>query len=177
MDVLSVAVFREEGLSLPRVTVGSDGFISLPLLGPYQASGKSPREMEQHLEVLLGARYLREPNVAVNVLETASHVVTVEGQVETPGIYSFQPGTRLSGAIALASGPTRVADAANIAIFRHNEEGLAIAKFDYRAVQAGRTIDPLLQPGDRVIVGTDSLSQFWQDVLRSLPVFALFTQI
>jgi len=54
---------------------------------------------------------------------------------------------------------------------------MTVAKFDYRAVQQGTMIDPVLQPGDRVVVGTSGLSQFWQDVLKTIPVFALFTNV
>ena len=52
-----------------------------------------------------------------------------------------------------------------------------VAKFDYRAVSQGTMIDPVLEPGDRVVVGTSGLSQFWQDLLRALPAFGLFTNV
>jgi len=177
MDVLSVTVFQEEDLSLESVTVSSDGTISHPLLGQLTAAGKTPRVFGEQIETALGERYLRYPAVAVNLLEAASHQVTVEGQVETPGIYPFQPGTRLSGAIALAQGPTRVARQTDVAIIRSLPEGMAVARFDYRAIQSGAMLDPVLMPGDRVIMGTDGLSQFWQDVLRAVPALGLFTQI
>ena len=64
-----------------------------------------------------------------------------------------------------------------MAIFREAPQGLTVAKFDYRAVQQGTMIDPVLQPGDRVVVGTSGLSQFWQDVLKTLPAFAIFTNL
>jgi polysaccharide export outer membrane protein len=35
-------------------------------------------------------------------------------------------------------------------------------------------IDPVLEPGDRVVVGLNNLSQYWQDILRTLPAFAWF---
>lgn len=177
MDVLRVTVFQEEDLSLDSVTVASDGTISLPLLGSVTAAGKSPRLFAEQLEAALGERYLRYPDVAVNVTDTASHQVTVEGQVESPGIFAFQPGTRLSGAIALAEGTTRVARQSDVAIIRTLPEGMAVARFDYRAVQSGTMLDPVLMPGDRVVVGTDSLSQLWQDALRAVPALGLFTQI
>jgi hypothetical protein len=34
----------------------------------------------------------------------------------------------------------------------------------------------VLQPDDRVVVGTSSLGQFWQDLLMTIPAFALFTR-
>lgn len=176
-DVLSIRVFREPDLSLDEVTIANDGLISVPLVGSVLASGRTVREIETLIEQELGTHYLRNPDVTVNVLRYESHVVTVEGAVETPGLYPFQPGTRLSGGIAMAEGMERAADPGQVVVFRRTPEGMQIAKFDYRAVRAGTMLDPVLRPGDRVIVGTDGLSQFWLDLLRSLPAFALFTNI
>ena len=176
-DVIDIRVFREEGLNLNRVPISATGEISMPLVGTVTAAGQTVPQLEAQLERLLANRYLRDPDVAVNIVEYQSHLVTVEGGVETPGIYPFQPGTRLSGAIALAEGPDRTADTNQIAIIRTVAGGMQIAKFDYRAMQEGTMIDPVLHPGDRVVVGTDSLSVFWQDLLRALPAFGVFTSL
>jgi len=64
-----------------------------------------------------------------------------------------------------------------VAIFRETPDGLMVAKFDYRSVRQGTMLDPVLAPGDRVVVGISGLSQFWQDLLRALPAFALFTNV
>lgn len=176
-DVLSVNVFREAPLSVDQVIVGPNGSISLPLLGSMQAAGLTPEEFQSRVEDALGARYLRDPSVAVNVVSYGSHLVTVEGAVGNPGLFSFTPGTRLTGGISLARGPSRVADMEEIAVFRDTPEGMMIAKFDYGAVRAGTMLDPVLQPGDRIVVGKDGLSQAYQDLLQSLPIFALFTRI
>ncbi len=176
-DVISVTVYREADLSLSDVTIGPDGEIAMPLLGAVPAAGQTAEQLAQQIEAGLNARFLRNADVAVNVVNYASHRVTVEGAVQTPGVYSFLPGTRLSGAIAMAEGPTRVAAREEIAVFRETPDGIAIAKFDYGAMQAGTMLDPVLAPGDRVVIGTDGLSQFWQDLLRTLPAFALFTNV
>lgn len=174
-DVLTVRVFREPDLSIEQVPISADGEISLPLIGPVEVAGQTPMQLEMHLEELLAERYLRVPDVMVNVMRYGSHLLTVEGQVEAPGVYEFAPGTRLSGGIAMASGPTRVSDLREVAVFRETTEGLQVAKFDYQAVRGGQMLDPILRPGDRVVVGTDGLSVFWQDFLRALPLFALFS--
>ncbi|MDE1467465.1 polysaccharide biosynthesis/export family protein [Aurantiacibacter sp. D1-12] len=174
-DELRVTVFREEALSLESVIVSADGTISLPLVGPYQAAGKTMAQIETEIEAILGERYLLRPDVAVNILDYGSHLVTVEGQVTEPGVFQFAPGTRLSGGISLANGLTRVADRRDVAVFRQTAEGLQVARFDYAAVSAGRMIDPVLQPGDRIVVGTDGLAQFYQDALRAVPVLGIFT--
>lgn len=176
-DEISVTVFREEELSVPVMIISAEGRISAPLVGEVQAAGMTAQQLEQHLEQLYDARYLRSPDVAINVLKYGSHLVTVEGAVKKPGLYPFNPGTRLTGGMSLASGPERVADVRDVAIFRQSEQGTMVAKFDYAQVRAGTMMDPVLQPGDRVVVGTDNLSQTWQDILRALPAFGLFTQL
>ncbi len=35
-------------------------------------------------------------------------------------------------------------------------------------------LDPVLEPGDRVVMGTDGLSVFWEDFLKALPAFGIF---
>jgi polysaccharide biosynthesis/export protein len=112
--------------------------------------------------------------VSVNIAEYASHLVTVEGAVEKPGVYVFQPGARLSTAVALASGPKRTAKTSQVAVFRESPQGIMIAKFDYGQVRQGTMLDPVLEPGDRIIMGTDGLSVFYEDLLKALPAFGVF---
>lgn len=173
-DVISVSVFREEGLSLGSVPVSSTGDISFPLLGPIEVAGLTAAQLETRLEALLNERYLRNPEVTVNVVNYGSHRVTVEGSVAGSGVFSFPPGTRLSGGIALAGGISRIGDEENVAIFRETPDGIAVAKFDYRANQNGLVMDPVLQPGDRIVVGLDNLAQIWQDFLQILPTLGFF---
>ena len=176
-DVLSVQVFREPDLSRDEIIIASDGSISLPLLGEVDAVGLTVNELETYIKSQFGSRYLRDPEVSVNVKEYRSHQVTVEGAVKQPGLYDFRPGTRLSGGIALAQGTVREAKISEIAVFRDMPGGKEVAKFDLAAMRAGTMADPLLRPGDRIVVGTDGLTQLWQDLLRALPAFGLFTQL
>lgn len=176
-DALSITVFREPGLSLERVAISAEGNVSVPLAGSFRAAGLTLTELEFDIEQALDNAGLKRPDVSVNVVEYASHLVTVEGGVKSPGVYAFQPGARLSTAITLASGPNRVAKLGQVAVFREAEGGTAVAKFDYREIRRGTMIDPVLQPGDRVVVGISGLSQFWQDFLRALPAFGIFTNI
>lgn len=176
-DVISVTVFREAELSAEALTIGVDGTVGLPLLGSVEVAGLTASQVASRIETQLGSRYLRDPSVAVNIVSYGSHRVTVDGEVERPGMFEFLPGTRLSGGISMAEGPTRVAQIREVAVFRETPDGMAVAKFDFRQVRAGTMLDPVLQPGDRIVVGTNGLSQFWQDLLTALPAFALFTRI
>lgn len=176
-DIVSVTVFREPDLSVQNVPVGADGMLSLPVVGTLKVDGMTTRQVETTVTQKLASATLTNPQVSINVMQFGSHVVTVEGSVEKPGMYPFKPGTRLSGAIALAAGPSRVAKLKEVAVFRQRPDGIAVAKFDYGQVRLGTMMDPVLQPNDRVIVGTSGLSQFWQDFLKTVPAFALFTRL
>lgn len=175
-DIISITVFREPELSMASVRVGVDGRVSLPLVGGVEVAGLSTSEAEQRLTERLMAVGLREPSVSVNIADYVSHLVTVDGAVSQSGVYQFQPGARLSSAIALAGGLSRVAKSDVVAVFRTEEDGIYVAKFDMRQIDQGLMLDPVLAPGDRVVVGTDGLSQFWQDTLRAIPLFAIFGQ-
>ncbi len=176
-DKISVNVYREPDLSLEEVAIGLDGEVGLPLLGNVAAANMTTAELAGDVARRLRAAGVKDPQVAINLTDAASHRVTVEGGVEDPGVYTFQPGDRLSSALAQADGPTRVANLKEVAIFRETGGGISVAKFDYHAVSQGAMIDPVLEPGDRVVVGLSGLSQFWQDFLRALPAFGLFTNV
>ncbi|MGY6637331.1 MAG: polysaccharide biosynthesis/export family protein [Erythrobacter sp.] len=173
-DKISVNVFREPDFTVGAVQVGVEGNISLPMIGSVPAAGKTAASLEADLTRRLAALGLKTPMVSVNIVEYASHLATVEGSVEKPGVYSFQPGARLSAAIAMAGGPARTAKRDQVAVFRETENGMSIAKFDYSMMSQGTMLDPVLEPGDRIVMGTDGLSVFWQDLLKALPAFGIF---
>ncbi|MCY1670485.1 polysaccharide export protein [Novosphingobium sp. SL115] len=174
-DEISVIIYREPDLSVSDIAIGADGMMAFPLIGTIRAEGMSPSDLGQTIsDKLRSGGFLRNPSVAVNVVKYSSHLVTVEGSVEKPGVYPFKPGSKLSAAVSLASGPNRVAKLDQIALFREFPDGMKVAKFDYAAVRQGLMMDPVLAPGDRIVIGTSGLSQFWQDVLKAVPVFAIF---
>jgi len=173
-DRISMVVFREPDFTLESVRIGVEGNVSVPVLGSIPASGMSAKQLEQDVTRRLTAVGLKTPLVSVNIIEYASHLVTVEGGVEKPGVYAFQPGARLSSAIAFASGPKGTAKRDQVAVFRETAEGIMVAKFDYAQISQGTMLDPVLQPGDRVVMGTDGLAVFWQDLLKALPAFGVF---
>lgn len=173
-DKISVNVFREPDFSMESVQIGVEGNVSLPMLGSIRAAGMTAKQFEDDVTRRLASAGLRSPMVSVNIAEYASHLVTVEGSVQEPGVYPFQPGARLSSAIAMASGPTRTAKSDQVAVFREGPDGIMVAKFDYEQMRRGTMLDPILEPGDRVIIGTDGLSVFWQDFLRSVPALGIF---
>ncbi|MFN3990789.1 MAG: polysaccharide biosynthesis/export family protein [Erythrobacter sp.] len=176
-DKISVSVFREPELSLEEVRVGVEGNVSLPLLGSIPAAGMTAKQFEQDVARRLAGVGVKNPMVSVNITDFASNLVTVEGQVKRPGVFPFQPGTRLSGAVAMAEGPTPIAKRRQLVVFRESPEGIKVALFDHVMIAQGTMLDPVLEPGDRVVMGTDGLSSFWQDFIKALPAFGTFAII
>jgi len=104
-DILELAVFQVDELSR-RVRVNGRGKIMLPLLGEIQAAGNSAAEMETELAVLLGEKYLQNPQVSVFVSEYRSQQITVMGAVNQPMVHSVQQPRTLLEVLSMSGGLT-----------------------------------------------------------------------
>ena len=65
-DKLRVVVFGQDGLSNTYAVDGA-GRITMPLIGPVEARGRTTNELTQAIVAKLKAGYIREPHVAVEV--------------------------------------------------------------------------------------------------------------
>lgn len=176
-DTISITIAREPTLSLPSVRIADDGTVDVPYIGLLNAAGRTPHDFAEEIRVRLRRDYMSDPHVSVNIIEYASHLVIVEGAVGRPGQLTYSKGTTLLGAIANSGGPTRVAKLDQIAIFRTTGGARQVAVFDLKQVRAGQQPDPLLEPGDQVIVGYSGMRQAWQDLLQAAPLFAIFYRL
>ena len=79
-DKLVIDVFGIDELSKKEVQTDASGRISFPLAGVVEAAGRTPAELEGMLAQRLRAAYVRDPQVTVNLKETVSQVVTVDGE-------------------------------------------------------------------------------------------------
>lgn len=104
-DVIDVVVLGQPSLSADFV-VDKDGSIAYPLIGRVEAAGLTPAELGKKLQSLLGAGFLRRPEVSVRVKEYRSRPVMVSGEVARPGIYSLKGDRSLLTLLAEAGGLT-----------------------------------------------------------------------
>jgi polysaccharide export outer membrane protein len=102
-DVLDIKVYDEADLSKEAV-VGQDGTISYPLLGTVKVSGATTLQIERMLQASLGARFLVNPQVFVNVKEYNSRRAVVLGMVKNPGPYALTGDTTVLDLISRAGG-------------------------------------------------------------------------
>lgn len=85
------------------VRIDSDGDVQAPLLGRIHVAGHTVQEVEKELNKAL-SKYIREPQVVVNVVEVRSQPVSVLGAVNTPGVHQVQGRQTLLEMLSLAGG-------------------------------------------------------------------------
>lgn len=173
-DKLNVRVFQVADLSFENLVIDTSGNVQLPLIGSVRGAGRTASEMASDIAGRLAAQYLRDPQVTVTVTEAASQKITVDGAVTKPGVYEMRGSTTLLQAVAMAEGPTRVADLTKVAVFRTIDGRRAVALFDLEAIRQGRADDPQVLGDDIVVVDTSRVNSVMREVLAALPGLAVF---
>ncbi|MDD1782184.1 polysaccharide export protein [Enterovibrio sp. ZSDZ35] len=102
-DRISIKVYGEDDLSMDLLLTARGRF-DYPYLGRIQAAGKSVGDLQRLIETGLRGDYLIDPKVTVNVIQFRKFYVN--GEVNHPGGYDFQPGLTVGKAIAIAGGFT-----------------------------------------------------------------------
>ena len=175
-DRISVSIFQEPELSQQDVIVDDAGAVTLPLIGAVQVAGRSADDVSREIERAYGSRYLRNPQASVALREVQPYTVTVDGEVDQPGVYQIRPGYTLVSAVALARGTTATAKFDEVLVIRAIDGQRAVARFDINAIRAGRMPDPQLVPGDQVIVGFSRARGLYNDILQAVPAVGVFTR-
>lgn len=153
-DILSITVWQQPELSR-TVTVRPDGFITYPLLGDMHVATMTPLQLRD-----LVAESLKEyvvimlSEVTVSVDAINSYTVSVMGEVNTPGRFSFRNQVTVIDVLAEAGGFTPFASSGNIVILRKENGVTRRIRFDYRRVERGRSTpeEMSVYPGDIIMV-------------------------
>ena len=174
-DKLDIRVFQVADLSFEELVVDTSGNINLPLIGAVRGAGRTSGEMASDIAERLAAQYLRDPQVTVTVKEAASQKITVDGAVTKPGVYEMRGSTSLLQAVAMAEGPSRVADLTKVAVFRSIDGRRSVALFDLAAIRQGRASDPQVLGDDVIVVDTSRLNSVLREAVGALPALAAFS--
>lgn len=168
-DKLSISVFGIEELADREIQADASGRISFPLAGELDAAGRTTTEVAVLISNKLRAQYIRDPQVTVNLQETRSQLVTIDGAVEEPGLYPVLGKMTLMRAIATAKGTDEFAKLNHIAVFRKVAGKDLVAVYNLRAVRNGQASDPQIYANDVVIVGDNAIRRLFKDALQVLP--------
>jgi polysaccharide export outer membrane protein len=151
-DVLSIFVWKEPDLTR-EVTVGSDGRISVPLLGDLDAEGKTTAELTSELRERL-TRFISAPSVTIGVKQSNNSSFYVVGRVIRPGEYPLRGRTTFLQAVAVAGGFAEFAKTDRVLIVRRRGSADKALFVDYKKLSQGEDLaqNLVLQPADTIVV-------------------------
>src|SRR3984893_13061050 len=105
-DEVEVTVYGAPDLS-GRTRVGTNGNISMPLVGYIRVAGLTSSEAEEAIETQLRRnQVVNNPQVSVYIKEYTSGGISVAGEVSKPGVYSALGPHRLFDILQAAGGLT-----------------------------------------------------------------------
>ncbi|WP_333460534.1 polysaccharide biosynthesis/export family protein [Microcoleus sp. F10-B2] len=171
-DKLRISVFGIEELNEKQIETDASGRISYPLVGAIDAAGLTPGELATAIEDKLRVSYIRDPQVTVNLEETVSQVVTLDGQVDKPGVYPVVGRMTLMRALARAGGASEFAKLDDVIIFRTVDGQSLAGVYNMRSIRSGVYADPEVYANDIIVVGDSPRRRLIADLLQVLPAIA-----
>lgn len=161
LDKISIEVDGMPDL-LREVVVDGQGMVSYPLAGSVSAAGLTTTQLARTLEERMRENHVRDPRVSVNFVEPVSQLLTVDGEVNKPGLYPVYHNMTLIQAVALAGGNTEFARTSSVLIFREVSGQQYVGLYDLKAIRYGNYADPAVYPNDRIVVSESESRRFLQ---------------
>jgi polysaccharide export outer membrane protein len=140
-DVITIRVFGEDDLSRDKIRLSDAGTIPYPALGEIRALGLTIGELERRITAGLKNGYLVNPRVSVQIEEYRPFYIN--GMVDKPGGYPYQPGLTVLKASSLAGGFKERASFSKITIIREKAPS---------ATREKATLNTPVYPGDTIFV-------------------------
>jgi polysaccharide export outer membrane protein len=171
LDTIQVDVFSVPELSR-EMQVDASGRISMPLVGTIDARGKTASELAASIEAALRGRYVRNPDVTINIKSSVSQVVAIDGQVVAPGLYPVTNQMTLLRAIASAKGLSEFAKEDDVVILRTVNRRTMAGLYNIGAIRRGAYDDPAIYANDVIVVGDSPQRRLFRDIVSVAPLLA-----
>lgn len=101
--------------------------------------------------------------------------VTVDGEVNKPGVFPYKDRTTVLQAVAMAGGVSSLGRADSIAVIRRENGRENIYTVNLNEVRSGRQADPLVQNGDLIVVDRSNGRYWLKQVIPLLSPLTLVT--
>ena len=164
-DKLHIDVFGIDDLKRD-VQIDASGRLSFPLIGLVDAAGLTPDELAEAIRQRLQGQYVRDPQVTVNLLETVSQTVTVDGQVKQPGVYPVVGQMTLMRAVATAGGVGEYARLNDVVVFRQADGQKMVGLYNLEGIRRGNYPDPEIYASDVVVVGESQARRLFETIIQ-----------
>lgn len=149
-DQISIQVLNFPELCVPQITVPSDGKITVPDdPNSVSVAGKTTSKVAAMLQKHWSLDYVG-PFVTVTLLQRRHQNVQVYGSVAHPEAVDYQPGLRLSAALAIAGGALDTGDLSHVTVAHPNGKTQTVDASV--GTNGGPSQDITLAPNDAVYV-------------------------
>lgn len=148
-DTLNVQLYGNEPASY-MLTVGRDGRVNFPKLGPIMVSGmtfdRARQTIEEHVQQeLIGSR------VSVTMGDLRSIRVFVLGEAEKPGSYTVSGLSTMTNALFVSGGVKKIGSLRNIELKRNGRTVGVLDLYDL-LLRGDTSQDQQLMPGDVIFI-------------------------
>lgn len=140
-DVISIRVLGEDEFTREKIRLTDAGTVSFPTIGEIKVLGRTVGDLEAIIVGGLKGRILVNPKVSVQIEEYRPFYVN--GMVDKPGGYPFQPGLTVRKAVSLAGGFKERASPSKIFVIREDDPTQKAQKVD---------LNTFIGPGDILTV-------------------------
>lgn len=127
-DILTMTVWnyqqtdQSQQTQLIEYAIRPDGKVAFPLVGEVKAEGLTSAELTTIITEAVG-KYIKDPQVTLNVVKFRTVRVYVLGEITKPGLYEIERQHRLLDAIGLAGSYTKGAAKKNVFIYHKDQTG------------------------------------------------------
>ena len=140
-DRIRLKVYDDSNLT-GEYEVNNAGHVSIPLVGQVRASGSTTTQLEKTIADRMRGKIAQDPKINVEIASYAPFYIF--GEVKKAGVYPYQPGITVAGAIATAGGLT----------YRADENTIYLQHSGSRQQQVVRLgVPQRIYPGDNIRVG------------------------
>jgi polysaccharide biosynthesis/export protein len=159
-DVLDVSIYalEEPGQTthLNR-TAGKEGTISLPWIGEVPIKGLTLKQLEENIRAAYENRFIKNPQISIEIKDHRSVAVVVTGAVRTPGVYYLSSSRSTVLEILAMAGGLKDDASDEIFVIRAGVSALPPDTISTNAPNpaTGQKIDPSLLSTGTVMVPVD----------------------
>jgi polysaccharide export outer membrane protein len=150
-DTIQIHVLNQPDLDT-QVRVAPDGTISYPYVGRIRAAGLTEDDIAARIKAALArADIVKDAQVVISVV-TFGTQISVQGAVQSPGVYPLDRPTTLTEALSRAGGVTRLGWM--VVLRRRTPSGVSVQRFDVKTILAGNPFESniVLQNSDDIYV-------------------------
>jgi polysaccharide export outer membrane protein len=148
-DELSIQLYGNQNRNL-SLSVGRDGRVSFPELGPIHVGGQKFTEVKANIEGLV-ARQLIGVRASVSMGDTRAIRVFVLGEANRPGSYTISGLGTISSSLFAAGGIKPIGSLRNIQLKRQGQIVRTLDLYDM-LIRGDTTDDTKLLPGDVIFI-------------------------